>query len=78
VLLVFGVAFGAYHWVESALTARAATAGTVMIAVVPVILGAQLLLQALTLEVQSSAGASETREYARLDGERRAPLERSR
>ena len=73
VLFVFGVAFGAYHWVESALTARAATAGTVMIAVVPLILGAQLLLQALMLEVQSSAGARETREFARLSGECRAP-----
>jgi dolichol-phosphate mannosyltransferase len=64
--LVFGVAFGAYHWLESIRTGIAATTGTVMIAVVPLILGVQLLLQALTLEVQSSAGASETREYARL------------
>ena len=39
-----------------------------MIAVVPVILGAQLLLQALSLEVQSSPGASETREFARMGG----------
>ena len=73
VSLVFGVAFGAYHWVESARTGIAATTGTVMIAVVPIILGAQLLLQALTLEVQSSAGAGETREYARLGGTGRAP-----
>jgi len=33
---------------------------------VPLILGIQMLLQALSLEVQSSAGASETREYARM------------
>ncbi len=37
-----------------------------MVAVVPLILGFQMLLQALSLEVQSSAGASETREYSRL------------
>ena len=74
-LLVFGVVFGAYHWVESALTAKAASAGTVMIAVVPIVLGSQLLLQALVLEVQSSAGASETREYARQGVERRASPE---
>jgi hypothetical protein len=37
-----------------------------MVAVVPLILGIQMLLQALSLEVQSSAGASETREYARM------------
>ena len=36
-----------------------------MIAVVPLILGVQMLLQALTLEVQSSAGAAETRALSR-------------
>lgn len=65
VLAVFGFVFGLYHWIESAVTYRPATAGTVMVAVVPLILGVQMLLQALTLEVQGSAGAAETREYAR-------------
>jgi hypothetical protein len=32
---------------------------------VPIILGAQMLLQALALEVQSSAGAEETRALSR-------------
>ena len=50
--LLFGVIFGAYRWAESAITGHVATAGTVMIAVVPIILGAQMLLQALALEVQ--------------------------
>jgi len=36
-----------------------------MIAVVPIILGAQMLLQALALEVQGSAGAEETRALSR-------------
>jgi len=65
VFLLFGVIFGAYHWVESAFTSHVATAGTVMIAVVPIILGAQMLLQALALEVQGSAGAEETRALSR-------------
>ena len=44
-----------------------------MIAVVPLILGIQMLLQALSLEVQSSAGAGETREYARMGRAVRKP-----
>jgi hypothetical protein len=63
---LFGSLFGLYHWILSASTGVTATTGTVMIAVVPVILGVQMLLQGLSLEVQSSAGASETREYARI------------
>jgi glycosyltransferase involved in cell wall biosynthesis len=66
VFAVFGIAFGLYHWVQSISSGIPATTGTVMIAVVPLILGAQMLLQALSLEVQSSPGSSETREYARI------------
>lgn len=62
----FGVLFGLFHWFLSASTGIPTTAGTVMISVVPLILGIQMLLQGLSLEVQSSAGASETREYARM------------
>jgi hypothetical protein len=64
---LFGTLFGFYHWVQSADSGIPATTGTVMIAVVPLILGLQMLLQALSLEVQSSPGASETRKYARID-----------
>jgi dolichol-phosphate mannosyltransferase len=63
---LFGTVFGIYHWVLSSSSGVVTTTGTVMIAVVPLILGVQMLLQALSLEVQSSAGASETREYARM------------
>jgi hypothetical protein len=63
---LFGVVFGLYHWILSSSSGIPATSGTVMIAVVPLILGIQMLLQALSLEVQSSAGAGETREYARM------------
>ena len=64
---LFAVAYGAYHWIESAASGTPATAGTVMIAVVPLILGVQMLLQGLALEVQSSPGAEETRRLARMD-----------
>lgn len=63
---LFGAAFGLYHWILSATSGMPATSGTVMIAVAPLILGMQMLLQALSLEVQSSQGASETREFARM------------
>lgn len=65
VLALFGTAFGIYHWVQSANSGIPATAGTVMIAVLPLILGVQMLLQALSMEVQASPGAAETRAMAR-------------
>lgn len=43
-LLLFGMVFGGYHWWKSIDTGVPATAGTVIIAAVPIILGAQLLI----------------------------------
>lgn len=51
--LLFGVIWGALHWMISIQSGVPATTGTVMIAVLPVILGVQLLLQAATLDIQS-------------------------
>ena len=51
VLLLFGIAWGAYHWAESIRFGVAATTGTVMLAVLPVIVGVQLLLQALAQDI---------------------------
>jgi dolichol-phosphate mannosyltransferase len=52
-ILVFtcGVSFGAWKWIEGALTGRAQTAGTVSLAILPIILGFQMILQALLLDV---------------------------
>ncbi len=72
---LFGGVFGLYNWVLSASRGVPTTTGTVMIAVVPLILGIQMMLQALSLEVQTSAGAAETREYARA-GARTRPAAR--
>lgn len=53
-LVGWGVAFGAYHWVLSILTQHVATTGTVMLSVLPLILGFQLILQAIVLDIQES------------------------
>jgi dolichol-phosphate mannosyltransferase len=50
-LLLFGVAFGAWHWYLSYTTEVVATTGTVLLAVLPIILGVQFLAQALVLDI---------------------------
>ncbi|HEX9017614.1 MAG TPA: glycosyltransferase, partial [Anaerolineaceae bacterium] len=50
---LFGTAWGLYFWDKSIRTGVAASTGTVMIAVLPVILGFQLLLQALAYDIQN-------------------------
>lgn len=54
ILLLFGAIFGAYAWIKSILTGVVTTTGTVMISVLPIIIGFQLFLQAIVLEVQES------------------------
>jgi dolichol-phosphate mannosyltransferase len=51
--ILFGVTFGGYHWLRSLVTMQPATAGTVMLSAVPVILGFQLLLQAIVLDIEN-------------------------
>jgi dolichol-phosphate mannosyltransferase len=48
--VAFGVVFGAYHWARSIATGVPATAGTTILAALPVILGFQCLLTALVLD----------------------------
>jgi glycosyltransferase involved in cell wall biosynthesis len=50
-LLLFGLAFGAHSWWTSISTGVTASAGTVMLAALPVILGMQLLLSWLNFDV---------------------------
>lgn len=54
VLFLFGTVFGAYHWIHNAVRNIPTPTGTVILAAMPVILGFQLLLQALVLDVQNS------------------------
>ncbi len=57
ILFLFGAFFGAYHWIVNALYHRATPTGTVILAAVPFILGFQLLLQALVLDIENSPRA---------------------
>ncbi len=50
-LLAAGGVFGAFHWISSARQGIPTPTGTVMLAVLPVILGIQLLLQAVSLDI---------------------------
>ncbi len=51
-LLAAGTGFGAVHWCLSVRYGTPATTGTVMLAALPVILGFQLLLQGVGLDIQ--------------------------
>lgn len=53
-LMFFGALFGTYHWILSVNSGVAATTGTVMIAVLPIILGFQLFIEGIVLEVNES------------------------
>ena len=50
-MLVFGVLYGAYHWYHAAATQTNTPTGTIMLAVLPIILGVQMLLEAVTLDI---------------------------
>jgi len=52
--LLFGVVFGAQGWAVSIRTGLPATTGTVMLAVLPIILGVQLLLSFLAFDIAAT------------------------
>jgi hypothetical protein len=51
-LFLFGVCFGTFHWIKNARAGVMTPTGTVMLAVLPVILGVQFVLQFLSYDVQ--------------------------
>jgi len=51
IAVLFGVCFGLWHWIASATTNVPASAGTVMLAALPVVIGTQLLLSWLNYDV---------------------------
>ena len=55
-LLLFGwgVFFGAYHWIKSLEEGHVTPTGTIMLSVLPLILGFQLMLQAIVLDIQET------------------------
>lgn len=50
-LLAFGAIFGGLHWLDSLRTGQPATAGTVMLSALPLLIGIQLLLNFLAQDV---------------------------
>jgi len=54
ILFGWGVLFGIYLWVEAIVTGRLTPTGTIMLALLPLILGFQLLLQAIVLDIQET------------------------
>lgn len=53
IFLLFGTSFGLYHWIHSAQIGRETPTGTVMLSVLPIILGVQFLLHSLILDIQN-------------------------
>lgn len=53
-LFLWGFVFGAYTWAKSTLLDQFASTGTVMLSVLPLILGFELILQAIILEIKES------------------------
>ncbi len=51
VLLLFGTAFGATHWIHSARIGQTTPPGTVMLAALPLILGSQFLLNFIAFDM---------------------------
>lgn len=49
--LLFGITWGIIQWVHSIKTGIIATSGTVLIAVLPIIIGIQLIIQAISLDI---------------------------
>ncbi len=52
-LLVFGTVFGLYRWIAGTIENEFNSAGTVMLAVMPIILGTQFLLQAIQIDMSN-------------------------
>lgn len=52
-MVVFGTIFGIYHWINAAIVNIETPVGTVMLAVLPIILGTQFLLQAIQIDMNT-------------------------
>jgi len=53
-LFLWGAGFGIYLWIVTAITGRSTPTGTIMLSLLPLILGFQLLLQAIVLDIQNT------------------------
>ncbi len=55
--LLFGIAFGAHKWIESTVSQVPATAGSVMLSALPILMGVQLILAFLSSDISSTPNA---------------------
>jgi predicted RND superfamily exporter protein len=53
ITLLFGVIFGAGSWLHSEMTGTPATAGTVMLSGLPILLGVQLLIAFINFDIRN-------------------------
>jgi glycosyltransferase involved in cell wall biosynthesis len=54
VLFGWGIIFGIYLWIKTAITATATPTGTIILALLPLILGFQLILEAIVLDIRET------------------------
>jgi len=52
-MLFFGMGFGVYHWIESSIRGLITPAGTIMLAVLPILMGVQFILAFLSYDIES-------------------------
>ena len=60
-LVLFGTVFGCYYWIKNASASIPTATGTVMIAALSIILGFQLLIQSIVLDIQNTPKAGSRR-----------------
>jgi dolichol-phosphate mannosyltransferase len=53
-LLLWGIIFGLYHWIANAAQGIPTPTGTVMLAVLPLILGTQFIIAAINIDIEST------------------------
>lgn len=53
-IFTWGVLFGAYLWTHSMVTGAPTPTGSIMLSLVPIVLGFQLILQAIVLDIQDT------------------------
>ena len=52
-LFFWGFGFGLFHWFDSAFSGNPKTAGTIMVAALPLIISIEMLLQAVNTDIQN-------------------------
>lgn len=63
--VVYGTSFGLYHWWIGEVRGTSSLPGTVMVAAIPVIVGTQMVIQAMALDISESRSFQRLRPLAR-------------